>query len=179
VKLDKIREIANELVGQLRPYCDRIEIAGSIRRKKPDCGDVEIVCIPRKVSIMGDLFPGHDCKVRDPEFIRTVNSWPAMKGDAQGKYMQRFMRDVQVDIFTADKDNWGLILGIRTGPAEYSHKVLAEGWCAKGYHSKDGYLRKGLTLVRVPEEADLFKLIGLPWVEPNERGPAKSGPRAS
>ena len=40
------KEIADNIVLMLSPFCDRIEIAGSIRRKKELIGDVEIVAIP-------------------------------------------------------------------------------------------------------------------------------------
>ena len=38
--------VATWLVNELRESCDRIEIAGSIRRGKPDVKDIEIVAIP-------------------------------------------------------------------------------------------------------------------------------------
>ena len=43
MEYNKALEIAEKTKAQLAPYCERIEIAGSIRRKKPDVGDIEIV----------------------------------------------------------------------------------------------------------------------------------------
>ncbi|MDP2946096.1 MAG: hypothetical protein Q8N61_01425, partial [bacterium] len=31
----------------LATSCERLTIAGSIRRRKPDCGDIELLAIPR------------------------------------------------------------------------------------------------------------------------------------
>lgn len=45
--LAKIRPIALKLVERLHPYCEKIEIAGSIRRGKPLVKDIEIVTIPK------------------------------------------------------------------------------------------------------------------------------------
>lgn len=46
---------ANHIHKWLASHCDRIEIAGSIRRQRPQCADVDIVCIP-KYKIDHDLF---------------------------------------------------------------------------------------------------------------------------
>ncbi len=47
MKLDKALEIAERTKKLLAPYCERIEIAGSIRRKKPEVKDIELVAIPK------------------------------------------------------------------------------------------------------------------------------------
>ena len=39
--------LAQRIVDSMRPYSERIEIAGSIRRRKVDPKDIEIVVIPR------------------------------------------------------------------------------------------------------------------------------------
>ena len=41
MKLEQAKEIATKLIEQLTPYCDRIIIASSIRRKKPEPNDIE------------------------------------------------------------------------------------------------------------------------------------------
>lgn len=41
---------ADALAAALAPYCERIEIAGSIRRRKPEPSDIEIVAISKVVS---------------------------------------------------------------------------------------------------------------------------------
>ena len=45
--------LAGELVALLQPACERIEIAGSIRRQRPDVGDVELVVVPRLKAPLG------------------------------------------------------------------------------------------------------------------------------
>lgn len=40
-------KIAEGLVCEFGPYCERVEIAGSIRRGKAEVGDIEIVAVPR------------------------------------------------------------------------------------------------------------------------------------
>lgn len=51
----KAKAIADRLLAQIGPYCERIEIAGSVRRGKPDVHDIEIVAVP-KITEMSDMF---------------------------------------------------------------------------------------------------------------------------
>lgn len=46
-RLADARHVAEALVRELAPACDRIEIAGSIRRQKPWVSDIELVAIPQ------------------------------------------------------------------------------------------------------------------------------------
>jgi DNA polymerase/3'-5' exonuclease PolX len=57
MNLHTAQPIADRVRDLLAPHCDRIEIAGSIRRQKADVGDIEIVAIPKTVTD-GDLFGG-------------------------------------------------------------------------------------------------------------------------
>ena len=42
----EVLPIAQHIVDSLSPFCERIELAGSLRRKRPMVGDIEIVAIP-------------------------------------------------------------------------------------------------------------------------------------
>ena len=46
MELEKARAIASEVVKRLSPYCQRIEVAGSVRRKKAQVNDIDLVLIP-------------------------------------------------------------------------------------------------------------------------------------
>jgi len=159
--------------GCLAPHCDRIEIAGSVRRRCSSVGDIEIVCIP-KIYEAG-LF-GNEPE-RTTEWFQTIEQWKRIRGDQNGKYMAREVKIpkldwiIQVDIFTATSINWGLILAIRTGSARYSHMVLACGWVRAGYNSVDGNLVRASTgeIIPTPEEEDLFRLAQVKWIEPERR----------
>lgn len=171
MELEMARGIARSIIDQLAPFCERIQIAGSIRREVPEVGDIELVVIPATVEEpVGDLF-GEKKRVRHPGFVRVVDSFAKIKGDAaEGKYMQRQAAGIAVDIFTATKDSWGYILAIRTGPAEYSHEVLAKQWVARGFRGHEGSLYRGNLKAKVPEEHDLYRMLGLTFQQPWERG---------
>ena len=177
MSLNKARELALLLVADLAPHCDRVEIAGSIRRGKAWVNDIELVAIPKTVPVdkptdlFGNAEAGADTE-RSPGFVEAVRKYihTHVKGQvATGRYVQFFTRTgVKVDLFMATRDNWGYILTIRTGSAEYS-KGLAHRWVKLGYEGKDGMLRRFGKPVLVKEERDLFNLLQIQWVPPSER----------
>jgi DNA polymerase (family 10) len=160
MQLDKATAIAQRVKDQLAPHCYRIEIAGSIRRRKADVGDIEIVAIPKPYDV--GLFASGIAPI--------VDAWPKVRGDLPCKYTQRTLPDgIALDLFFATHDNWGLIFAIRTGSADYSHRVLACGWVSNGYKSADGMLTRDGIAIPVREERDLFRMAGVPWSEPESR----------
>ena len=42
-----VLELTEKLVRDLKPYCKKVKIAGSIRRKEPNPKDIDIVLIPK------------------------------------------------------------------------------------------------------------------------------------
>lgn len=160
MNLEEATALANEIVALLAPHCDRIQIAGSIRRQHPFPGDIEIVCIPK-----------YDI-VRSRQFVELVDSWEKVRGDARtGKATQRIYKQQKVDIFMCGPENWGYIFAIRTGSAGFSHLTLARRWVQCGLRGIEGQLVrvKDNTPISVREEEDLFKLLNLPFVEPRLR----------
>ncbi|MES1181962.1 MAG: hypothetical protein ABUL44_04115, partial [Flavobacterium sp.] len=47
MEYSKAKSIADKAILLLKEHCIRIEIAGSIRRKKSEVKDIEIVAIPK------------------------------------------------------------------------------------------------------------------------------------
>ena len=160
MKLNQATEIAERVKAQLAPHCDRIEIAGSIRRRKSDVGDIEIVAIPKPYDV--GLFASGIAPI--------VSAWPKVRGELPCKYTQRTLPDgIALDLFFATAENWGLIYAIRTGSADYSHRVLACGWVRNGYKSAGGMLARDGVAVPVMEERDLFRLARVKWIPPEDR----------
>lgn len=166
MEYQKALKIAEKVKALLKPYCQRVEIAGSIRRKKNEVKDIEIVAIPKSYNT--GLFENGIATI--------VNQWPKVKGELPCKYTQRILPEgIKLDLFFAEQGNWGLIFAIRTGCAEYSHKILATNWVKKGYKSEGGFLFTNSRLltygrqIAIREEEDLFKLIGVKYIEPEFR----------
>jgi len=167
MKLSSARNIAESIVVTLAPHCEpgRCVIAGSIRRGKPEPRDIEVVCIPNLAAfgLFGDEL------VTDPAFVHAVNLWDKVKGEPTGKYTQRIVDGVKLDLFMPSRNCWGNILAIRTGSARFSHEVLANTWVRLGFKSVEGMLWRDGKPYPCPEETDLFKLLGIPWVKPEDR----------
>lgn len=168
--------IAGALVADLLPVCRRIEVAGSVRRRKDLVGDIEIVAIPRyePAGLFGDCLAN-----RLWEHLHQSGAYRFSKGDnPDGRYYQLALPahpDLQVDLFLAQPENWGLILLVRTGSAEFSAAMLArwkrvQGIGREGAGSVDGRLvtRDG-AVVSTPEEETVFRLLGLVSVPPERR----------
>ncbi len=58
-------KVANELVAILEPFCERVQIAGSLRRKKQLVGDIELLFIPRIETRQADMFTVEPMDVAD------------------------------------------------------------------------------------------------------------------
>ena len=68
---------------------------------------------------------------------------------------------------------WGVIMLLRTGPADYSHRFVKlrmdGGAMPFGWRVADGQLWRGSTPLSTPEEADVYAALDLPWIAPEER----------
>lgn len=166
IPLDEAEKIARKYVDLLAPYCRRIEIAGSIRRRKVEVGDIEIVAEPLPIT---DLF-GSANGYCDPSL-----PLPAIKNGQ--RYKQYVLPEgLTLDLFIVlPPAQWGVILALRTGSAEFSRKLVTGkrygGFLPSDCVVKDGAVRHIKTgeIVPTPEEADFLSLCGLGWIIPEER----------
>lgn len=123
----------------LRPFCVRLHVAGSVRRLRPEIGDIEIVCEPRRVQEQTDLFGGGPMMIEKgfTEGLMMITE-EIIKGDINGRMMQirtnsRLCPGIKLDLFMPSPDDYYRILAIRTGSAEYAHHVIAAAWKRKGW----------------------------------------------
>ena len=168
------RQLAETVIIDLAAACERIEIAGSIRRKKPEIGDIEIVCIPKYIAIAADLF-GNPVRTSalNSQIYRAAkrNDWEAIKdGDM---YKQYNIGPCSLDLFITTPEKWGCVFTIRTGSAEFTHRLVTArrmgGLCPSYMRFKDGRLWNGDAPLATPEESDVFKALGIDWIEPEKR----------
>ena len=186
LSLREAREVGLRVVEKLRPFCDRIEIAGSIRRQKPWVNDVEIVLIPksekreRQVLVQAadlwtaDVYRTEIEVVRDPGYAVAVTELAVtiVRGVKLGeaKYTQILVEGgTKVDLFTARPENWGYIFAIRTGSHEYSQGLLARG-NRLGLKGVEGMWTRFGKPIEVREEKEVFSILGIRYVPPTERG---------
>lgn len=161
------RQLAERVCHQLAPHCDRIKICGSIRRKKQEVSDIDIVVLP-KTNPVKDLFGMVTHHERIPGFVDVINQWHKIKGDAAGKYTQRLIEGHKLEIAIAHPDNFGILTLIRTGNADFSHLIM-KIVNSRGFEQKEGFLYKNKNLISIPEEMWYFKTLGIPYVQPELR----------
>ena len=177
-------QVAEEIVFALAPFCVRIEIAGSLRRRKPDVGDIEILYIPktakrpdpddlfadpREVDLCALAICGLDA---EHMIVPRLNSRGAKTYGPLNKLMRHVASGIPVDLFTATPENWFNYLVCRTGPADLSQRIAVEakrlGWKWHPYGSGFTALDNGQES-RVECEKDVFDFVGLPYTEPEAR----------
>lgn len=182
--------VAGALVDELAPACERVEIAGSIRRRTPVVGDIELVLVPRlemrpvegQVSMFADAERPWPLPLDVLAQLEAEGRVQAIKpGTSEvvpwslrpdGRYWRLLLprAGVRADLFVTSPDRWGVIFTIRTGSWRFS-KALVERWTeiSKG-HSEEGLLTWPDGRVEpTPEEEDVFRACRLAWVPPEER----------
>lgn len=144
IPLAEAQRVAWDWTRTLAPDCARIEVAGSIRRKRETIGDVEIVAIPtpgepEQVALLPGL-TGTEKQKLPPLFERIHDLSNSRNGSApivvtkgapgllngRARYLQIHDKneDLYVDLFLASPDTWGVIFAIRTGSADFSHGLM-------------------------------------------------------
>lgn len=171
MRLKEAAEIAHKCLTVLKTHCQRIEIAGSIRRKVSEVKDIEIVCIPKCVDLsQSSLFDNTVSKqIPSPSFVAAVEQWQPLKGHPTGRYTKRLLPEgINLDIFIVNPINWGYILALRTGPAEYSEYLVTRAK-RMGYIPFKGHLYYRKTIVPVQREEEFFDLLNLRYLLPEYR----------
>jgi len=195
IDYDKAKEIADKLVSEISLACTRIEIAGGIRRQCQTVGDIDIVCIPKyPVDLFGEInvsaSPELDLTlekmITKGKLIRLNNgsfaSKPGIaihKNDAEGVYGVKQRRfgvrtgvgdSIVAEIFVTTPECWGVTLALRTGPADFSHRMVTpKGW-RRGFlpddcKVKDNRIYRNGIPLDTPEEEDVFQIIFGYWIE--------------
>ena len=171
MKLEQAREILDRLALELMPGCERIAVAGSVRRGKSDVHDLELVCVPKLVTV-ADLFgaPANSYSLLDAELIRL--RLHLIKGGE--KYKQFALPEgISLDLFITSREQWGWIFVLRTGHKDFGHWLVTprrHGGALPGYiKSRAGWLTNGNGPIKTAEESDVFRVLGVGWLEPQYR----------
>jgi DNA polymerase/3'-5' exonuclease PolX len=158
---------ALDIVQKLKPYCDRIEIAGSLRRKREFVGDIEIVALPkRSLNLLGE--PDYKNKTQLDIFLESKIS----KFRLDGAKMKSWQHGgFQVDLFLPETpDHWGSIFMIRTGSSGFNKWVMTTRAKACQIKFKSGLVYTwNYEPLPTPEEKDVFKLLKMDFVPPESR----------
>ncbi|MEK6832943.1 MAG: hypothetical protein AABY32_02755 [Nanoarchaeota archaeon] len=145
-------KIAGEILNLLKPFCDKIEIAGSIRRKKEVVNDIDIVLI------CNDIF---NLKIKVGKIAEKIL--------LMGNKVIRFLyKSIQVDLFISDWDNFEVLMLLKTGSREHNIKMsriakkMGYKLGANGLINSEGKLITN-------KEKEIFYNLDLDYVEPEKR----------
>jgi hypothetical protein len=188
------RIICKRLIrGIERRACDDGEVVGSVARMEPLVGDVEIVLLPRyderPVNVLGERIDDaqRSCSELELTIQRMIDDGILTRGNAWGPKLRRLIprafshvHGFSLEIHLADHDNYGNMVAIWTGPAEWSKALVsrnrAEGGVMPfGLCHRDGYLHvrrpDNTPGARIPcrTEPAFFRAIRVPWTPARER----------
>lgn len=156
MELEKAEKLAKQVIERLSPYCQRIVVAGSIRRRRPFPRDIDIVCIPS------------DAWNLRAEVLNLCRPLSPTGGD---KLMRFKVNGVQVDLYFADGKTWATLLLIRTGSADHNIKLASlakrKGW--KLHANGDGLFNESGQRVAGDTEESIFEALGLEFILPDKR----------
>lgn len=158
VPLETADQIAEIISNQLRPLSDAALVAGSVRRRKPEVGDIEFVVLPK------DL----------PKFLKFVSSQNFTGGDRIQKGILHMYRewDLPVELYIAhDPKELGGMLFMYTGDYVFNIAMRSiakrQGWKMDQYGIWDA--KTGKPLLQSPDERDFFDFLGVDWHDPEDR----------
>lgn len=148
--------MASEIVKILEPYCERIQVVGSIRRQRPVVNDIDLVLVP---GDRGEL---------DQAIMRLG------KVSMSGRKISRVTMDgnVQVDIYHATPETFAALLLIRTGSKENNIRLCSlakkQGW--RLFANGEGLFNERSERISGDSEESIYKALGIAYQEPWERG---------
>ena len=154
MKLQEALSIFNEIYYRLKPHCEKIIAAGSIRRQKDEIRDIDIVLIPTNPGQLSQEIDRLGPPIADGEKLRRVE-----------------YKGTQVDLYYATPETWATLLLIRTGSKENNIRLCSRarylGMKLKA--NGDGIIGIDGQLIPIESEEQIYKELGLPYQEPWQR----------
>ncbi|GAJ01382.1 unnamed protein product [marine sediment metagenome] len=170
MELLKAKAIAEQIKAILESSCARVEIAGSVRRRKPYPNDLELLCIPKYVDGVDRL----DAKIKTMIYYDMLgyrlNKLGSKVYGPKNKLLVHIPSRIGVDVFSTTPECWPVALVVRTGGKTTNQRIamaaLRKGWRLRAYGS--GFDTPDGVICCLSERA-VFELVGLRYLEPWER----------
>lgn len=172
--------VAKELTNWLLGSCERIIVAGSLRRRKLKVGDVEIVYIPNHVERAIDLLSSEQVSAVDIALENLIKAGViAKRKNVRGsevwgeknKLAIHVATGVPVDFFATTPEAWFNYLVCRTGGA-LNNTRIAEAYQRYGCKWNPygvGFTDKWGEVHANHSEADVYENAKLRYLHPWER----------
>ena len=167
---NKVVDLANKVVSKIKPFCKRIEIAGSIRRGSVSPRDIDIVLIPKDTENFLFSVPFKSGKFEGK--IKIENEMKKLGKFIQGgeKKSRWILHGIQTELYYTNEQEWGATLlaysskkgsaiGLRIVARLKGLKLTQHGL----FNRKTGKFIAGKT------EHDIYKALGRPYKLPENR----------
>lgn len=154
MEYEKIKSIADEILLKLTPYIKKGEIAGSIRRQKADCRDIDIVILPKDdfmslINIRNILGKFGKFLLNGEKIIRAENK-----------------EGLQLDVYITNEKNYEPTLLLKTGSKSHNIKLSSLALKKGMKMSWDGLILNNLI---IREEREILEKVFGCWIEPRDR----------
>lgn len=177
--LQTAQNYASRITTWLSPYCDLLQVAGSIRRQRPQCGDIDLVIIPKTEPVRDLLGETTGTRNLCLEFLRGY-----IEVTAGTKFLTGFESDhstivqlpkCQLDLFWSDSKTWATRLLCRTGSKDHNIWLAQRAndrhmhWTPnQGLHTLPGHPEhpKAFPCATEPE---IYAHLGLKYLDPLNR----------
>lgn len=177
--LARAKSLAEKIVDALAPHCERIAIAGSIRREKPEVGDIEILYIPRVVTVRTDLLTESPVDMAEIELTAWLDSGRLSKRpNVRGSFtwgpknkLALHRSGFACDFFATSAENWWNSLVVRTGSKD-TNLALTMGAQKLGRSLQAygcGVKESDGTVTPAVSEEHVFELCGVNYLPPTQR----------
>ncbi len=148
---------AEELVSLLKKKSpvDRIDVAGSIRRRRETVKDIDILVTSKNPLKVMEIF------VSLPMVEEVL-----LQGET--KTSVRLKQGIQVDLRVVDPECYGAALAYFTGSKAHNIRIRELG-VQRGLKINEYGIFKGQNRIGGREEEEVFAAVGLPWIPPELR----------
>jgi len=173
ISLQAAEHIAWRIASELEPYCERIMVAGSIRRQRPNVNDVDLVVLPKagQEDQLRDRCKRNARRIQADGPQTLVFYLPSKSAGPEGLQIDLWIAQRPTgDLFQQTSTNFGTLLLCRTGSKEHNVMLCSHAHTL-GLHwnpYQGLFDRSGVCLARATEE-EIFAALKLDFVPPKLR----------
>ena len=157
ISISDARVIAESVVDDLRqlPEVLQCEVAGSCRRRRESCGDLDVL------AVCSDPGPAMDRLAEHPAVDSVL-----LRGET--KQRVRLKNGVEMDLRVVPEESFGAAMQYFTGSKEHNVEVRHRAK-EKGLKVNEYGVFRGEEMIAGRSEEDVYASIGLPWIPPELR----------